>query len=73
VSQAEKTVVMFWALAIAGFFVAASCDQPAARPVPDVVVTSTDAGTNPCAKQAAITDARMIATESGAPLVVPCP
>lgn len=54
---------------------AASCNNPAPRPLPpppDVVIVSSDAG-NPCAKQQAVTDARMIATESGAPLVVPCP
>jgi hypothetical protein len=72
----RKIALSFSVLAFAGTFTAASCNTPApapAQPAVDAGAVSADAAPNPCAKQQEITDARMIATESGAPLVVPCP
>jgi hypothetical protein len=51
--------------------VVACTPSSTASPPQDVVITSTDSG-DPCAVAKAITDQRLIRTESGAPLVVPC-
>jgi hypothetical protein len=65
-----RSYVAVLALSVAALSISCTPSSTASPPQ-DVVITSTDSG-DPCAVAKAITDQRLIRTESGAPLVVPC-